>query len=160
MPDPVREAAEAVALEWARTQTSHEPATPFRDGPTPDERLAATLLLDLHRDLGDLRKRYTDTQRLAHNLGYDMLYTLEAAFLDTDAEVHESGAAEQILGELDMENLAPEDMLGLAHRAVRAERALLYLTRGWRRDNDEIAAATTTTAHALDEKLPDTSVIS
>lgn len=158
-PDPVREAAEAVALDWARTQTSRKDLR-GASRPAPDAALAAALLLSTHAELEELRERFANTDRLARNLGYDMFYTLEAAYLDSDAEVHESTAAEQVLDGLDIENLTPEGMVGLAHRAVRAERALLYLTRGWKRDHDEIDAATFNTAIALDEKLPDTSVIS
>lgn len=157
--DPVREAAEAVALEWAHTQTSRADLR-GRSRPGPDQVLAATFLLDLHTELTDLRKRHADTARLERNLGYDMLYTLEAAFLDSDEEVHESAAADQILAGVDIENLSPEDLIALAHRAVRAERALMYLTRGWRRDEDKIDAATTTEGIALNEKLPDVAVIS
>lgn len=155
----VRDAAESVALDWAREHVTVDSRDRFSSGPTPNERLASALLLDYHAELEDLRKRFESTERLARSLGYDMLYALEAAYTDDDSEVHESPAAEQILGGLDIENLAPEGMTGLARRAIRAERALLYLARGWRRDMDDIDAATTTEGLALAARLPDTSVV-
>lgn len=100
--------AERTARKWAEKILA-------ASAPQPDSEAAAIVLLDLLDRRSALEKRAQDAERLAFQLGGDMLYTLHTAYSAVDA---------------DGDPQTPD-----------ADLALLYLARGWKREGSAIALA-------------------
>jgi hypothetical protein len=111
--------AGVTAAAWAQRILADQTAT-------PEEQTVAAVVLDLRARVPELTARLAGAERQARNLGNDMLYALQTAYVDE-----------------------PKD----------PARALLYLARGWRREGENIAAATCTEGRAVTAALPDTSSV-
>jgi len=129
--DGLRALAEKAAVAWAERLQSDPMMS------TIEEETVATVLLDMRTRLMQAEADLKEQRGLARNLGADMLYALEAAYVDE-----------------------PEDDAGeRLSRESALELALLYLARGWKREGERIWLHDCTEGLAVTANLPDTSAV-